>query len=86
MASPAARTSRSLARAREHTVEFLMTPAMALMASASPWAGGGEARLDDIHAQAFQLPGDADLLVLGHGGAGALLAVAQSGIENDQSV
>ncbi len=36
IASPAARMSRSLARASEQTVEFVMASAMALMASASP--------------------------------------------------
>ncbi len=46
-------------------------------------AGDGEARLDDVHPHALQGLGDTHLLVLGHGGARALLAVAQGGIEND---
>ena len=48
--------------------------------------GGGEAGLDHVHPQALELAGDAHLLVLGHRGAGRLLAVAQGGVENDQAV
>ena len=47
---------------------------------------GGEAGLDHVDLQALELAGDAQLLVLGHGGAGRLLAVAQGGVENDQFV
>jgi hypothetical protein len=43
--------------------------------------GSSEPRLDDIHAKLFQLPRNADFLFLGHGRAGALLAIAQCGIE-----
>src|SRR6266852_3860746 len=46
---------------------------------------GREARLDHIHAHAFQLPRNAQLLLLGHRGTGALLAVAHGGVEYDQS-
>jgi len=49
-------------------------------------AGDREARLDDVHAHPLERLGDADLLVPGHRRAGALLAVAQGGVENDQFV
>src|SRR5258706_10177159 len=44
-----------------------------------------EAGLDDIDLHALQRPGDAQLLVARHRGAGALLAVAHGGVENDQT-
>jgi hypothetical protein len=47
---------------------------------------GGEAGLDDVDAELLELPRDADLLVTGHGGTGALLAVAERGVENHESV
>ena len=46
----------------------------------------GKAGLDHVDLHALELPGNADLLFLGHRGAGALLAVAQGGIENYQTV
>ncbi|MNP18995.1 hypothetical protein D3C76_1115030 [compost metagenome] len=49
-------------------------------------AGDGEAGLDHVHPHAFQRLGDAQLLFLGHGGARALLAVAQGGIEDDDAI
>src|SRR6185503_624981 len=45
---------------------------------------GREACLDHVDAHALQRPGDAQLLVLGHGGAWGLLAVAHRGVEDDQ--
>jgi hypothetical protein len=42
--------------------------------------------LDAIDLQPLQLARDAQLLVLGHRGAGRLLAVAQGGVENDELV
>ena len=49
-------------------------------------AGDGKARFDHIHAQLFQLFGDAQLLILGHRRAGALLAVTQGGIKNNNAI
>jgi len=46
-------------------------------------AGDRKTRLDHVHTHLFQGARDTDLLVLGHGRAGTLLAVAQGGIEND---
>ena len=50
------------------------------------FAGRGEARLDDVDAQHFQLAGDADLFTEVHGGAGGLFPVAERGIENNDAV
>ncbi|MCY1417364.1 hypothetical protein D9M71_328970 [compost metagenome] len=50
------------------------------------WAGNGEAGLDHVHPQPLQGLGDSQLLFLGHGSAGALLAVPQGGIENDDAI
>ncbi len=44
--------------------------------------GDGKARFDNIHPHTLQCLGNADLFLLGHGGAGALLAVPQGGIED----
>ncbi len=47
---------------------------------------GRKARLDDVHPQSLQLLRDPHLLFAGHGGAGALLTVAQGGVEDDEMV
>jgi hypothetical protein len=49
-------------------------------------ADDGEASFDHIDLEAGQLAGDFELFAQIHGGAGALLAVAQGGIEYDDSV
>ena len=48
--------------------------------------GDREAGLDDVDAHVVEHLGDLELLLEGHGGAGALLAVAQRGVENDDAV
>ena len=48
--------------------------------------GDGKAGLDDVDAHGVEQLGDLDLLFMRHGGAGALLAVAQSGVEDDDAV
>ena len=45
--------------------------------------GDGKARLDDVDAHGIEAVGDLELLLEGHGRAGALLAVAQRGVEDD---
>ena len=45
-----------------------------------------KAGLDDVDAHVVEQLGDLELLVMGHGGAGALLAVAQGGVEDDDAV
>src|SRR5882672_8789692 len=47
---------------------------------------GREARFDHVDAHPLQQPRDAQLLFLGHRGAGALLAVAHGRVEYDQFV
>ena len=51
-------------------------------------AFGGDRKpgLDDVDAHLVEQFGDFELLLMGHGGAGALLAVAQSGVEDDDAV
>ena len=49
-------------------------------------AGRRKAGLDHVDAQAFQLPGDTELLFACHRSAGRLFAVAQGGVENDELV
>ena len=46
------------------------------------FAGDGEAGLDDVHAQAFQGPGDFQLLLEIERRARRLLAIAKSGVKN----
>ena len=48
-------------------------------------ARDGKACLDDVDAHLVEQLGDFELLLEGHGGAGALLAVAQGGVENDDT-
>ena len=48
--------------------------------------GDREAGLDDVDAHGVEQLGDLELLLMGHGGAGALLAVAQGGVEDDDAV
>ena len=48
--------------------------------------GDRKAGLDDVDAHGVEQLGDLDLLFVGHGGAGALLAVAQGGVEDDDAV
>src|SRR5690606_15082414 len=48
--------------------------------------GDWETGLDDVDPHLVEQPGDFELFVMGHGGAGALLAVAQGGVENDDAV
>src|SRR6185312_12056692 len=48
--------------------------------------GDREAGLDDVDAHRVEELSDLDLLFVGHGRAGALLAVAQGGVEDDDAV
>ena len=48
--------------------------------------GDREAGLDDVDAHVVEQLGDFELLLMRHGRAGALLAVAQGGVENDDAV
>ena len=86
IASPARRMSFSLARASEQTVESLTVSAIPANGVEIAGRGGGKASLDDVDLHALQLARHAQLLFLGHGGARALLAVAQGRVENHQVV
>ena len=48
--------------------------------------GDREAGLDDVDAHVVEELGDLELLLVRHGRAGALLAVAQGGVEDDDAV
>ena len=48
--------------------------------------GDREAGLDDVDAHLVEQLGDLELLLVRHGGAGRLLAVAQGGVEDDDAV
>ena len=48
--------------------------------------GHGKAGLDDVHAQILEGVGHGELFLRGHAAAGRLLAVAQSGVEEDYVV
>ena len=45
--------------------------------------GRRKAGFDDVHAEGIELPGQAQLLLRSHGVARGLLAIPQSGIENE---
>ena len=85
-ASPARSMSSSPARDRPHTTERLRRLAISETASKSPSRGDREAGLDDVDAHGVEEVGDLQLLLEGHGGAGALLAVAQRGVEDEDAV
>ena len=48
--------------------------------------GDGEAGLEDVDAEGRELVGHAELLVVVHGAAGGLFAVAEGGVEEDDLV
>ena len=48
--------------------------------------GNRETGFDDVDAHRVEEFGDFDLLLVGHGGAGTLLAVAQRGVKDDDAV
>ena len=48
--------------------------------------GDRESGLDDVDPHGVEELGDFELLLMRHGGAGALLAVAQGGVEYDDAV
>ncbi len=50
------------------------------------FGGDRKAGLDDVDAHVVEQLGDLELFVMGHGGAGGLLAVPQSGVEDDDTV
>jgi hypothetical protein len=75
-----------LARARPQTAAFAGGAGDLAHGAEVALGGDGEARLDDVHAHLVEEAGDLELLLVGHGGAGRLLAVAQGGVEDDHAV
>ena len=74
------------ARASPQTTAFLVRLAISLTAAKSPSeAIGKPASMMSTPICVEQL-GDFELLLVGHGGAGRLLAVAQGGVEDDDAV
>ena len=65
---------------------FLERRAISLTAWKSPSEVIGKTGLDDVDAHVVEHLGDLDLFLERHGGAGALLAVAQGGVEYDDAV
>ena len=74
------------ARARPQITAFLARRAISCTLSKSPWLAIGKAGLDDVDAHLIEQLGDLELLLEGHGGAGALLAVAQGSVEDHDAV
>ena len=74
-------------RAREPADHRLLGAAGDLLHAVEiAFGGDGEAGFDDVDAHLVEDLGDLELLLEGHGGAGALLAVAQSGVEDHHAV
>ena len=65
---------------------FFERRAIAETASKSPSEAIGKAGLDDVDAHRVEQVGDLELFLEGHGRAGALLAVAQRGVEDQDLV
>ena len=86
IASPARSMSLRPARASPQTTAFLVRLAISLTAAKSPSEAIGKAGLDDVDAHLIEQLGDFELFLMRHGGAGALLAVAQGGVEDDDAV
>ena len=85
-ASPARSMSASPARDSPHTTEFLKRLGDLGDGLEVAIRGDREARLDDVDPHGVEEVGDLQLLLEGHGGAGALLAIAQGCIENEDFV
>ena len=78
--------SLDAARERPHDDGVLGALRDLVTASKSPSRGDREAGLDDVDAHLVEQLGDFELLLVGHGRAGALLAVAQGRVEDDDAV
>ena len=78
--------SLKAARERPQITAFFARLAISCTAAEVAVRGDREARLDDVDAHGVEQFGDFDLLLVGHRGAGALLAVAQRRVEDDDAV
>ena len=83
-----AQRSMSLSAARDspQITAFLARLAISLHGGEIAFRGDREAGLDDVDAHGVEQLGDLELLLVGHGGARALLAVAQRRVEDDDAV
>ena len=83
-----AQRSMSLSEARERPqiTAFFARLAISLHGGEVAVRGDGKAGLDDVDAHGVEQFGDFELFLMRHGGAGALLAVAQGGVEDDDAV
>jgi len=86
MASAQRSMSLKAARARPQTTAFLVRLAISWTARKSPSEAIGKTRLDDVDAHLVEERRHLELLLMGHGGARALLAVAQGGVEDHDAV
>src|SRR5215510_8032172 len=77
--------SFGLARDKPAITAFLERRAISLTLEVA-FRGDGEAGLNNVDAHVVEHLGDLELLLEGHGRAGALLAVTQRGVENDDAV
>ena len=78
--------SLKCARASPQITAFLERRAISWTLLKSPSEAMGKPGLDDIDAHLVEDFGDLELLLEGHGGAGALFAVAQSRVEDHDAV
>ena len=78
--------SAEMARARPATIAFFTRRAISATASKSPFEAIGKPGLDDVDAHRVEQVGDLELLFERHRRAGALLAVAQGGVEDQHAV
>ena len=78
----------SLKAARDESADDGVLGALGNFVDGGEIAFGGdrEAGLDDVDAHGVEQLGDFELLLVRHGRARALLAVAQGGVENDDAV
>ena len=78
--------SAGLHRASPQMIGPWTCRAIACTASKSPGEAIGKPGLDHVHAEVGEGPGHLELLAQVHAAAGALLAVAQRGVEDDHAV
>ena len=83
-----AQQSMSLKRGAGEPADDGVLGALGDLVDGGEIAVGGDRKsgLDDVDAHVVEQFGDFELFLMRHGGAGALLAVAQGGVENDDTV
>src|SRR5215469_1499925 len=84
IASPQRSMSICPARERPHTTPRLVR--LAIRPAEIALGRDRETGLDDVDAHVVKQFGDLELFLVGHGGAGRLLAIAQGGVEDNDAV